>query len=543
MLKINNIHKKYGTRQVLSQINLSLTGGERAAILGPNGSGKTTLMRIIAGQEKPDQGSVQFTPSTLKWHAMPQDRRFPEGTRLRDVLQQEERDPAELEATLEILSRRLSVAPQDEALQEAFDRTLSALTSHERDQDAVLKILPVFALEAFTLDTPVAILSGGQRARLCLAAAVLSGAQLLLLDEPTNDLDEPMLEWLENWFLTFTGAILFVSHDRAFLNRTATEILELDPHTHTLTLYPGNYDDWLERKNAERGAALAAWTRQQSEIGALRDAVQQLRANAKFRRGGKADSGDKFMTGFFANRSKGTVKRATKIEERLDKIRTDEKLEKPGRHWKMKMDFLPVNETGMRVLELRDLTVGYDDAALISDIDLSLWKGQKCVLAGPNGSGKTTLIRTIMGELPPLAGAVRFGANVHPGLMSQGLQAAQFTKNAFETIQAVSALNETEIRRFLSYYLFFDDEVFIPSEVLSNGQAARLMLAEMAVRGVNFLIMDEPLNHLDIASREQFGDAVINFPGAVLAVVHDRYFMDRFAEVIWRVDHGRIRIQ
>ncbi len=542
MLKLNQIHKSYGTRQVLTQINFSLVSGERAAILGPNGSGKTTLMRIISGEEVPDQGTIQFSPPGLKWYYMPQSRQLPEGTRISEVLQRGKEHPAELEAKLESLSRQLSFAPQDETLQEAFDRALAALTHTDQDQDALLKVLLVFGLDRFELTTPVAILSGGQRARLYLAAAVLSRARLLLLDEPTNDLDEPMLEWLEDWFRAFSGAILFVSHDRAFLNRTATQILELSPQTHTVTLYPGNYDAWRERKSAESAAALADWTRQQTEINDLREAALHLRANAKFRRGGKADSGDKFLIGFFANRSKGTVKRATRIEERLEKLQTDDKLEKPGRHWKMKMDFLSLNETGMRALELRELAVGYGDHPLISEISLSLSKGQKCVLAGPNGSGKTTLIRTIMGELPPLSGEVRFGSNVVPGLMTQGLQASCFKANAFETIRSVSNLNETEIRRFLSYYLFFGDEVFVPAEVLSNGQSARLMLAEMAVTGVNFLVMDEPLNHLDIESREQFGDAVMNFPGTVLAVVHDRYFRERFAEVVWRVDNGRIRV-
>lgn len=542
MLTLSDINKNYAVKQILKNINFSINAGERAAILGANGTGKTTLIKIIIGEEKPDRGIVRFVPDHLNWYYMPQDRVYQTDEAISAILQKNKTDPDTLQRRLEALSVELSSSPNDEALQKEFDSLLSDMAQTRSDQETLQNVLGIFGLDRFALNTPIRILSGGQQARLYLAAALTSKARLLLLDEPTNDLDEQMLSWLENWFCSFNGGILYVSHDRAFLNHTATKILELDAVSHSIIEYSGNYDRWLERKAAEKEAALTAWNRQQTEISRLKNAASHLRSTAKMRRGGKADSGDKLAAGFFANRSKGTIKRAIEIEERLNKLQQEDKLDKPGQHWKMKMDFSSLAETGQRVLTLQNLTVGYPDNPLISDISLTLLKSEKCILTGLNGCGKTTLLRTIVGDLQPLTGKLQFGSNVIHRWMPQGLRPSQFKGNALETLQSVCNLNETEARRFLSYYLFFGDEVFVPSASLSNGQCARLILACFAVSDVNFLIMDEPLNHLDIESREQFGEAIINFPGTVLAVVHDRYFTECCADIIWQIEDGKIHI-
>ena len=540
MLTVNNITKNFGLKKILNAVSFTVNGGDRTMILGANGSGKSTLLKIVAGEEKPDTGTVRFNPTDLKWFYIPQVRSFDESQTIGSIIQPHYFHEIEPELRLEQVSRLLSQDPQNPELIEEFDALLAAMQIHAPDDSAVADALQKLGLAGFSLDTPANQLSGGQKTRLYLAKAVLSGASLLLLDEPTNDLDEEMLEWLEDWFLQFSGGILYVSHDRAFLNRTANHVLELDRDTHSLKAYEGNYDSWTASKAAEQQSELAAWTRQQHSIRQLKDAVSQLESNARFKKGGKGDSGDKFARGFFANRTKGTMKRAVQLEDKLDKLETADKLEKPGQHWKLKMEFSDTPETGEQVLVLDDLTVGYPGNILIDSIDLRLTRGNICVLTGKNGSGKSSLLKTITGAIQPISGRVKLGSNVQIGTMTQGVDSPLFKENAYETLASLISQNETEIRRLLSFYLFFGDDVFVPAANLSNGQRARLTLACFALTGVNLLLLDEPLNHLDIESRQQFEEVIESYPGTVLAVIHDRFFTERCADKIWRIQDRKI---
>jgi len=542
MLILEDIHKRFGDRQILRNVSFHVQSGERAAILGSNGTGKTTIFKLIIGKEKPDQGTIRFSPSDLNWFYMPQSRSFRDLETIADFLLMNGESIETLQEKLEILSQRMEETPDDLSLHATYDSVLSRLFQAFSNEGSSESLLALFGLSQFDFQTPIRQLSGGQIARLSLAAAYQSKARLLLLDEPTNDLDEQMLRWLENYFCLFSGAILYVSHDRAFINQTATKILELDAINHTIKEYMGNYEDWLAKKKFERESELAAWNRQQTEISQLKDAALRIRSSTKMHRGGKTDSGDKLAAGFFMNRSRKTIKRAVQIENRLNQLMTEDKKEKPVQRWKMKIDFLNPGYSGDMVLSLQNMSVGYDGVPLISDINLDLTRGQTCVLIGPNGCGKTTLLKTITGELQPISGILKLGVNMRIGKIAQILDRSLFQSNALESIQKLSKLNETEVRRFLSYYLFFGDDVYIPSERLSNGQCARLALASFAVQGKNFLVMDEPLNHLDIESREQFGEALLQFQGTVLAVVHDRYFSDQVADIIWEIKDHKILV-
>ncbi len=333
-------------------------------------------------------------------------------------------DEGALGARLEALAAELARSPDQRDLQQAYDRLLSRLQVAAQSQTHRSEVLAALGLERFSADTPVAHLSGGQKTRLALSGVLLSSPQLLLLDEPTNHLDIEMLEWLEDWLvdspLTRSAAALVVSHDRVFLDHTVSGILELDPNTHRLRQYAGDYSAYLEQKQAEREHQWQAYTDQQEEIARLSRAAASVRADATFKRGGKADTGDKFAKGFFANRSKERVKRAKQIEKRLERLLTEDKIDKPRQSWQMKLDFNQAAGSGRQALVLEDLSVGYGDLALLRQINLVVRYGDRIALVGPNGSGKTTLLNTIAGQLPPLAGAVPAGLGGAPGLHGSG---------------------------------------------------------------------------------------------------------------------------
>jgi ATP-binding cassette subfamily F protein 3 len=535
MLSVNNISKSYGLDLILDGISFNLNSGECLGLVGPNGSGKTTLLRILVQQEKPDSGSVQFEPPELRVGYLPQGfTQHPEET-LQIYLDQMEGNLDLLTARLEKLAAGLAENTHSLELQHDYDQVLAQLEHSMENSGRGPSILAGLGLGQLTLDTPIANLSGGQKTRLSLAGVLLSDPQLILLDEPTNHLDLDMLVWLEDWMIGYQGAVLVVSHDRTFLDHTATSILEIDPKTHKSRLYAGNYSDYLEQKMADYDRRWQEYADQQDEISRLRSASRHVRGLANFRRGGKADSGDKFAKGFFANRSLATVKRAKQIERRVNRMLNEDRVEKPKPAWEMKIEFEDIPESGRDVVALEHLSIGYGDLILLEDLNLVLRYGERVALIGPNGSGKTTLLKTILGKIPSISGCLRLGTNVRLGYMAQEQENLDPSLNSLQTVQKLISQSETEARSFLSKFLFKGDDVFIPVGSLSYGERSRLSLARLVATGCNLLMLDEPINHLDILARSRFEQALKAFEGSLLAVVHDRYFIQGFATHIWEV--------
>jgi ATP-binding cassette subfamily F protein 3 len=261
------------------------------------------------------------------------------------------------------------------------------------------------------------------------------------------------------------------------------------------------------------------------------------------KKGGKADGGDKFAKGFFGNRAtKRVAGKAKHIEARIEKIMTEEKLEKPGRSWEMKLGFAESQHQSKDILITKDLAIGYNTTPLLNGLDLHIRARQRIALTGENGCGKTTLLRTIAGRLAPLSGSVKLGASVRLGYMTQEQERIESEQSPLEHIQRVSGLNQTDARAFLHFFLFTGDHSLRPAGEMSYGERARLMLALLVAEGCNFLLLDEPVNHLDIPARARFEEALSQFNGTVLAVIHDRYFIERFAEDVWLVEAGRVRV-
>jgi ATP-binding cassette subfamily F protein 3 len=539
MLQVSNVSKSFGDNLVFQRVSFSLNRGERLALVGPNGCGKTTLLRIILGEIQPDTGSARLSPANVRAGYLAQALEYKPDQTVGQVVQGAIAGLSEVERRLEVLSALMATV-QGKELQRLMGEYDRALETFERlggyqigaRTDAILDGLDLGDLDQ---DTPVDILSGGQKTRLGLARLLISGPDLLLLDEPTNHLDIEALEWLEGFLQAFDGAILIVSHDRTFLDRTVSAILEMDLLTQTVTEYAGTYSDYVDAKERQREKHWAAYKDQQEFIARLEGNLAAKKNYARSIELGTIDFGPRKI-------AKGIARKAVVQQRRIQRLLdSEERIARPQHTWQMKLEFVDTPASGRDVLNLEEVTMGFGNQVLFRDVKLTLRAGERIVLVGPNGSGKTTLARLIQGELEPLDGRVRLGAGVKLGYYAQEQEDLDPQTTPYESIRAVAPMTETQARTFLHYFLFSGDEAFQTVGSLSFGERARLALARLVAQGCNFLLLDEPINHLDIPSRSRFEQAMTAFQGTVLAVVHDRYFIEGFATGLWAIGDGTIR--
>ena len=529
MLTVSNLTISRGAQDLLREVTFSVPAGRRAALIGANGSGKSTLLETIQGRHPQRAGSISWTPADLTVGYLDQSGNSSATGSVGEFLGA----TASLEQQVATSAARLAAAPDDTETAAAYSAALERLTAAaDRWKPEVLRRWGVAELDP---ETPVSRLSGGQRLKLGLCRELAQGPDFLILDEPTNHLDDAALGLLEETLLAFPGGMLFVSHDRAFLDRVATEILAVDPRRGSIARYVGDYSAFAEQRASELARQHSRYQNEQALVRRVRQDIARTKEQA--RRVERATTPSQPNVRRLA---KKVARKARTREAKLERFQAaPERAERPTESWRLKVEF--GSATGSdRVLALSEVALGYGgDAPLLEGVSVDLGGRERVALLGANGSGKTTLLRTLAGTLAPLGGSLRRSPAAVIGYLAQEQELLDPAATALDTIRTAGTTAETEARSFLHLFLFTGDDALRPIGELSYGERTRLSLALLVARGATVLLLDEPLNHLDIDSRERFETALDQFAGAVVVVSHDRYFVGRYAATRWEIREQR----
>ena len=519
ILALQDVKKSFGTHEVLRSVSFTLQEQDRMGLVGVNGSGKSTLMKIIAGQETADEGSVNLQKGLRIGYLAQQGELTGEET-VQRVLESVFDPLVKTEEEMRSLEMEMAEHGGDAETLRRLGGRYDALTREYERQDGyswrsrvtgVLKGLKLWEMR----EMETARLSGGERTRLCLGRMLLSGPELLLLDEPTNHLDLKSIAWLEDYLNSYKGAVLVISHDRYFLDHVCGRMAELI--LGTVETYTGNYTQYTEKRAEVYETRMKAWELQQKEI------ARQEAVIAMYRR---------------FNREK-SIRLARSREKRLEKI---ERLEKPQEEGTVQFRFDARRRTGEDVLQAEGLEKRFGERILFRDVKMHIRAGDRIALIGDNGTGKTTLLRCLTGEEKPDHGSIRWGTGVDIGYYDQHQAGLHGDKTVLDEVwDRFPRMEQYEVRGALGLFLFTGDDVFAPVNTLSGGEKGRVALTELMLRKDNVLLLDEPTNHLDMDSREVLEDALEDFPGTILAVSHDRYFINRFADKVFVLEEGGIR--
>jgi len=541
MLAVRHIGKSYGAITVLDDISFIVNSNDRIGIVGSNGVGKTTLLNILIGQESHDSGSFSFTPRTEVGY-LPQTTPEFFGHAMQDLILESIGKLRQLEERMRELESAMSTT-NSEQLSGLMDEYEQASNSfHDRGgyglDYKIDSILAGLRIAYLPRDREMQTLSGGEKARVGLAILLLRSPDLLLLDEPTNHLDFTSLEWLEAYLSNYKGAILLVSHDRQFLNRTVNQIFEIDEHTHHLKKYDGNYDAFVMAKAAERTAWEEDYERQQEEIKELRKRMRETARNVAHHR--PATDNDKTAYNFFGGRVQNTISRGVRAaEEQLRRIEANP-IPKPPRLMQISSSFNVEPLQAEIVFRVSNLTKCWDETCILDDVNFTIASGARILLFGPNGVGKTTLLKMLMGIEKPDRGEIRIVDSARLGYLPQDPQ-MDLAKTVLETYSYGQVGYESEfVGRLIGYGLFSLEDMQKKVRQLSIGQRRKLEIARLMAEGPNVLLLDEPTNFISLDVLEAFESAIVTFPGPVIAVSHDRWFIQRFGGKMWELLEGKI---
>ena len=510
VLKISGLSKSFGIKTVFENVSFEVRSGERIGLVGANGAGKTTLLKCIMGAEEADKGSVKASDGAIIGY-LRQDFNYTSHT-IREEMEDAWKDVLYYKDRMETLARELESSRSDEKLVEAYGRAearFEFLGGYDYES-TTRKILTGLGFSDDDWDRDIHSFSGGQKVRINLAAAFVRHPDFLLLDEPTNHLDMGMLEWLEEYLRSYKGGILMISHDRYFLDGAATGIIDLE--NHHIRSFRGGYTRYMETKENQDRAYEKAYEKQQEHIKEAEEYIRRYKAGIK-------------------------AKQARGRQSQLNRL---VRLEKPVHQASLRFHFDPPQECADKVLDVLRVEGSYGSHILFKDLTIHIKKGETVGLIGPNGAGKTTILKMITGEKKPDTGFIQLGNNVKMGYYSQEQERLHPKLTVLDEVRDTFNFGEKEARNILGMFLFRGDDVFKTVGMLSGGEKARLSLLCLFLEKPNFLILDEPTNHLDIPTREIMEDAIEAFGGTCLVVSHDRYFLDKVADRILELDHGKL---
>lgn len=507
ILACNNISKSFGIDEIIKNASFHIEEREKAAIVGINGAGKTTLLRIIMGEYQADSGEVVIAKDrTIGYLA--QHQKLTGDNTIYDELLSVKKDIIELEQKIRRLELEMhsKEGAELEAVMEAYSKSTHQfeLQNGYAYKSEVTGVLKGLGFEEADFDKRMNTLSGGQKTRVALGRLLLSKPDIIMLDEPTNHLDMNSIAWLENYLVNYDGSVIIVAHDRYFLDKVVTKVIEVERGV--VSVFSGNYSDYAAKKKQLMDAKLKEYYNQQRDIKHQEEVIAKLKS---------------------FNREK-SIKRAESREKMLDKIDVIEKpiTEQETMHFKLE----PAKESGNDVLSIEGLSKAFGDNKLFENVSFEIKKGEKVALIGNNGTGKTTILKIINHIIEADAGKVRLGANVEIGYYDQEHNVLHMDKTAFDEIgDDYPDMTNTQIRNMLACFLFTGDDVFKKIKDLSGGERGRVSLAKLMLSNANFLILDEPTNHLDIMSKEILESAINRYTGTVLYVSHDRYFINKTA--------------
>ena len=510
-----DLEQRFGGNTIFSNISFSVPDNARIGLVGPNGAGKTTLLKIMTGQQEPTSG--QFTINKgLKVGYIAQENALDEDKTIWDEMLTVFDNLIEKNKRITKMQEQIAEHPEDEDLLKRYDQL-----AYDFEQEGgftyqaeIKSILNGFNFKENTWQKVIRTLSGGEKTRLAFVKLLLQKPPVLLLDEPTNYLDLDTLDWLEAFLKNYQGAIITVSHDQYFLDHLANQIFELN--FGKLTTFKGNYSQYVKERELMNNQQEAAYEKQQEKIKKEEEFIQKNLVRAS------------------------TTKRAQSRRKALDKM---ERIKPPKHKQKVRINFTSDRPSGKEVLIAKDLTIGYPDKTMVSDIDFQVNKNDRVAIIGPNGIGKSTLLKTIMKKLEPKDGSIKYGASLDIGYYDQELQSLDPSKTVLDTIwDRHKTMPEKDVRSILASFLFTAEDIDKTVGQLSGGQKARLTLTVLSLEKDNFLLMDEPTNHLDIEAKEVLEQALDNYDGTLLFVSHDRYFINELANKIISVRDGHAKI-